>query len=192
VKHMDIKPKNILIREVETPVPARLDIFKVYLADFGIARSYNSAQESETDTPISFTRTYAAPEVVSQPTRGFSADMFSLGCVFTEMLATILSKPKSNLRDELHSIRLNEYGETSYQANLTEIIVWFAKIDKSEFLHDLRYAHLRKANALLLEKIPCLLDPVALLRPTSDFMECCTEPFRCLKCASGEEPLAAS
>ncbi|KAF2022773.1 kinase-like protein, partial [Setomelanomma holmii] len=78
VKHMDIKPKNILVRQVAGAV-------KVYVADFGIARSYKTAAESFTDTPISFTRTYAAPEVVMQDIRVNPADIFSLSCVFIEM-----------------------------------------------------------------------------------------------------------
>lgn len=80
VKHMDIKPQNILIKW-------RQGHLKVYLADFGIARSYTTTPEAETDSFTPFTRKYAAPEVVAQETRGLSADIFSLGCVFTEVLS---------------------------------------------------------------------------------------------------------
>ncbi|KAF2196317.1 kinase-like protein, partial [Delitschia confertaspora ATCC 74209] len=75
VKHMDIKPKNILVQRRE-----------IFIADFGVARAYRSAHESETDGPTAFTRMYAAPEVALQDKRGFSADIFPLGCVFLEML----------------------------------------------------------------------------------------------------------
>ncbi|ORY11323.1 kinase-like domain-containing protein, partial [Clohesyomyces aquaticus] len=89
VKHMDIKPKNLLVRNLATLNTNRRSYFRIYIADFGISRSYQSPSESETDSPTSFTRTYAAPEVVIQDKRGFSADIFSLGCVFAEMLATL-------------------------------------------------------------------------------------------------------
>ena len=58
--------------------------YKVYIADFGISRSYRTIPESETESPTSFTKTYAAPEVINQSRRGLSADVFSLGCVFAE------------------------------------------------------------------------------------------------------------
>jgi serine/threonine protein kinase len=80
VKHLDIKPLNILVTGS-----------RVYIADFGIARAYKTAEESNTDTPVSFTREYAAPEVVSQEYRDMSANIFSLGCVFMEIVAAALS-----------------------------------------------------------------------------------------------------
>lgn len=82
-KHMDIKPQNILVKETYNEAWA----FKVYLADFGISRSYQSEDSVETDSPTSFTRKYASPEVTRQQTRGLPADIFSLGCVFLEMFA---------------------------------------------------------------------------------------------------------
>ena len=63
--------------------------YKVYIADFGISRSYRTIPESETESPTSFTKTYAAPEVINQSSWGLSAGAFSLGCVFAEMLAAI-------------------------------------------------------------------------------------------------------
>lgn len=69
VKHMDIKPTNILIEQrvtkFETLLRPENIQYKVYLADFGISRSYNTAAEVETDSFTSFTRVYAAPEVLS-------------------------------------------------------------------------------------------------------------------------------
>ncbi|KAF1960563.1 Rad4-domain-containing protein [Byssothecium circinans] len=68
--------------------------YKVYITDFGIARAYQSPVEAKTDSPTSYTRTYAALEVVDQDKRSSSADMFSLSCVFMEILTTMLSKPE--------------------------------------------------------------------------------------------------
>lgn len=74
VKPMKIKPKNLLVGHIK-------ELSKVYIADFGIARSYKSATEAFTDSLTSFTRMYAAPDVILRNVRGYTADIFSLGCV---------------------------------------------------------------------------------------------------------------
>lgn len=84
---MDIKPQNILVRRNRSNSTGLM--FEVYVADFGIARSYDKAEEIMTDGWTSFTRKYAAPEVVQQESRGLAADIFSLGCIFLEMDITI-------------------------------------------------------------------------------------------------------
>lgn len=113
-KHMDIKPANILVRDMFKSTMRHPTRFKVYLADFGIARSYPSASDAETDSPTSCTKIYAAPEVHAKDTpRGLKADVFSLGCVFSEMLCTYLSPVQ---RNDLADIReVNE--DSSFQAN---------------------------------------------------------------------------
>jgi serine/threonine protein kinase len=68
---------------------ARYSAFKIIIADFGISSSYTSVTEVCTESPTSFTKTHAAPEVIDQAPRDFSVDMFSLGCVFVEMLAPL-------------------------------------------------------------------------------------------------------
>ena len=89
MKHMDIKPSNILVRNVGPQLGLGGFEYKVYITDFGIAKAYADADAAETDGPTSFTRKYASPEVTSQDTRGLPADIFSLGCVFIEMLASL-------------------------------------------------------------------------------------------------------
>ncbi|KAF1980167.1 hypothetical protein BU23DRAFT_396924, partial [Bimuria novae-zelandiae CBS 107.79] len=64
----------------------------VYITDFGLAKYYTSIATSETEGPTMFTRKYAAPEVVEQDKRGFAADIFSLGCVFVEIITVITRK----------------------------------------------------------------------------------------------------
>jgi hypothetical protein len=101
VKHYDIKPKNLLISRYD---PLRLLAdksnrpltstsltaeYRIYFADFGISHSF-AAGEDVTDTPISVTRKYCAPESADQAPRGTSADIFSLGCVYLEMLTVCL------------------------------------------------------------------------------------------------------
>ncbi|KAH7090805.1 kinase-like domain-containing protein, partial [Paraphoma chrysanthemicola] len=80
-KHMDIKPQNILVRHCED----KFTSWRIYLADFGLSRSFASQDHSQTDGPTSRTPRYCAPEVYQYESRGRSADIFSLGCVFSEV-----------------------------------------------------------------------------------------------------------
>ncbi|OCL06084.1 kinase-like protein, partial [Glonium stellatum] len=87
IKHKDIKPSNILVHN-DT----------VILTDFGIAHDYSDLDEgSNTGGPTGFTAAYAAPEVVRQERRNRSADIFSLGCVFLEMITVVLGETLEGL-----------------------------------------------------------------------------------------------
>jgi serine/threonine protein kinase len=66
---MDIKPSNFLIKEIGGDYAS----YKVCLADFGISRLYQNHEDVETDSGIACSRTWAAPEVLQQETRGFKA-----------------------------------------------------------------------------------------------------------------------
>ncbi|ORY15271.1 kinase-like domain-containing protein [Clohesyomyces aquaticus] len=132
IKHMDIKPSNILVKANRNITGTR---YHIYLADFGISRSYENPEDAETDSRTACTRTYAAPEVIRQETRGFSAvlsskytgftpsnsclDIFSLGCVFLEMISVICS-PMQRIQ-LLVTRRLNPDNDWSYQANMDRI-----------------------------------------------------------------------
>jgi serine/threonine protein kinase len=109
-KHMDIKPQNILLGRHRNSTSG----YKIYIADFGIALAYHSADAMETDSRTSFTKRYAAPEVVKQDLRGRPADIFSLGCVYYELLATI--HPTHILK--LYEPQSEDARGTSYQASI--------------------------------------------------------------------------
>lgn len=127
-KHMDIKPANILVRDMSKSTIRHPTRFKVYLADFGIARSYPSASDAETDSPTYYTKIYAAPEVHATDTpRGLKADVFSLGCVFSEILCTYLSPVR---RNDLADIREGN-DNPSFQANSEEIKRYLSDIEEN-------------------------------------------------------------
>jgi serine/threonine protein kinase len=97
IKHMDIKPHNILVNVTRgeglsshiLPGERMYTKYTVFLADFGTSRSYQELSATETDGPAMFTRKYAAPEVVSQEKHGLPGDIFSMGCVFLEITAAL-------------------------------------------------------------------------------------------------------
>jgi serine/threonine protein kinase len=157
VKHMDIKPTNILVQE---KVQSNEASYKIYLADFGEARSYRDVDDVETDSLTAFTRRYAAPEVVRQDKRGFPADIFSLGCVFLEMLAVLAKKKQAfiDLRKQ------NNMGDSSYQANIQAL-------RHGDLLLDLDSIFLRQASHpsrhLDSDMVRVMLDPDPDMRPTA-------------------------
>lgn len=102
-KHMDIKPKNILVGSYHTGISFGIPKRKIYIADFGIARSYSTIEAAETEGLTACTRKYAAPEVVEQDKRGFPADFFSMGCVFVEMLATYMGENDAEVPNDYYA-----------------------------------------------------------------------------------------
>jgi serine/threonine protein kinase len=62
----------------------------VVYTDFGISYDYSLLSQSTTiGHPIAFTRRYCAPEVADWTPRNRKADIFSLGCVFLEILQVL-------------------------------------------------------------------------------------------------------
>jgi serine/threonine protein kinase len=140
-KHMDIKPLNILVRtRWRYRGSGRSEYHsKVYLSDFGIARTYQNVDAINTDGATAFTRKYAAPEVAQGTQRDLSVDVFSLGCVFLEMFAALdefkATQPSntfqetrihahhsSTMQDGLdYCLASNQNSDRSYQGNLNSI-----------------------------------------------------------------------
>ena len=72
--HRDVKPSNVLLDRDE----------HVYLADFGLTRSFGSA--SSTDGPSVGTPAYLAPEQIEGQEIDGRVDVYSLGCLLYECL----------------------------------------------------------------------------------------------------------
>lgn len=117
-RHMDIKPQNILVRQASSN-KWKSD-WRIYIADFGSSRSFSSQDHSQTDGPTPLTPRYCAPEVYKRERRGRSADVFSLGCVFLEILTAICHMDLHKFTDA----RRGDGDDESFHANLDRTIEW--------------------------------------------------------------------
>lgn len=139
IKHMDIKPQNILVKQS----PAYKYLFMVYIADFGFSRSFSNLEHSRTESNTAMTRKYCAPEVARQELRGRSADVFSLGTVFLEMLTVLCGQTL----DDLHEYQSTASGLRDYHETLPLVHEW---IDK---LHRLRPIYITEYRPVVNEKV---------------------------------------
>jgi serine/threonine protein kinase len=78
IRHKDIKPGNILIHNG-----------KALFTDFGLARDFADATGSTTSGITALSPRYCSPEVANYEPRNSSSDIWSLGCVFFEMLVVL-------------------------------------------------------------------------------------------------------
>ncbi|KAF2797482.1 kinase-like protein, partial [Melanomma pulvis-pyrius CBS 109.77] len=79
VRHKDIKPGNVLVAQG-----------RVLLCDFGISLDWSNSEHSTTEgIPHKFTSRYCAPEVNERDPRNTKSDIWSLGCVFLEIITVI-------------------------------------------------------------------------------------------------------
>ncbi|OAL03473.1 kinase-like protein [Phaeosphaeriaceae sp. SRC1lsM3a] len=158
VKHMDIKPQNILVRRLS----GTGGFAHVYITDFGVSRLYTSEDEAMTDGPTSFTRRFAAPELVSSKARGFPADIFSLGCVFLEMQTTVLGCSYHGLKAVIKDHRTI----SSYSANPDDIDEWIKKLEKHPRSVDGLQISPRETRSRL-ATVRAMLNTNPSLRPTA-------------------------
>jgi serine/threonine protein kinase len=132
VVHKDIKPPNILVKD---------NI--IYLADFGLSRDFEGGA-SQSIGPFAGTFEYQAPEFVTNQPHGRATDIFSLGCVFSEMLTVVHRKDLDQFRElrrtpvplaliEMHHIVY------SFHKNLKQVKEWVGDLrgtDKDNILVD--------------------------------------------------------
>ena len=115
IRHRDIKPQNILVKGPH-----------VYLTDFGISLDWESLSRSTTtkDTPKSLL--YCAPEVARFEKRSTSADIWSLGCVFVEMLTVI----KGRTIEEQRQFFMQRTDTARFYQNLSATQEWIKQLQQ--------------------------------------------------------------
>jgi serine/threonine protein kinase len=113
IRHKDMKPSNILVQGSN-----------VLITDFGLSKDCNDTR-STTEGPTGRTPKYCAPEVADHAPRSYSSDVWSLGCVYLEMLTVL----KGTSVDQL-SVFMREHGTTisSYHANMDAVSMWLQRL----------------------------------------------------------------
>lgn len=91
IKHMDIKPANILLKKYKPGEAHSNNIaYKLYLCDFGIAQVLSPDERSQTEMYQGKTPMYASPEVAAYDVHGRASDVFSLDvCSWKWLLSTL-------------------------------------------------------------------------------------------------------
>lgn len=117
IRHKDIKTRNILVKDLG-----------VIFADFGSSHAFLDEGTSVTEGPAyGHTLMYCAPEVVSWEKRSRPADIFSLGCVFSEMATVLMGSPVSDYFEfRCKPSESSAGGEThAYHTTLDLVDKWF-------------------------------------------------------------------
>jgi serine/threonine protein kinase len=108
IRHKDIKPSNILLSSAG-----------LWVTDFGTSTDFSGISQSITQNGERGTPKYFAPEVAQYEPNGRSADIFSLGCVFLEMIGLCNGYSLEYLKG------LRPDKDHSFHANLSTILHWF-------------------------------------------------------------------
>jgi len=114
IRHKDIKPSNILVRE-----------YSVLLTDFGLAYNWSKSQRTTTAEEKYWTEKYCAPEAVMDKERHSSSDIWSLGCVFLEMVTVLRGESLNTMQTFLST---NGSKQSNYRHNLDGISQWIRRL----------------------------------------------------------------
>ncbi|KAI2462724.1 kinase-like domain-containing protein [Annulohypoxylon bovei var. microspora] len=158
-RHRDIKPENILIHD-----------HKVLFTDFDCSLDWSHTVHSTTDQVPPRTKEYASPEVarsgfVQNTKINSSSDIWSLGCVFLE----IITVWKRRSIKDLHDLR-----NTCYCNNSDEISEWIRELQSIS-------THPPSMNQSL-EWIRKMLQDGPGDRPTAHELVEKTSDFCCFEC----------
>ncbi|KAJ4374887.1 hypothetical protein N0V83_001965 [Neocucurbitaria cava] len=127
VRHKDVKPKNILIHNG-----------RIIYTDFGYSFDSSALSRSTTDgRPNALTRKYSAPEVIDHDERNSKSDVYSLGCVFIDLLSALtLAMDPDDVRCysesmlDLHG-RLLSWEIPPRHRSLPKVIIGMTTLDPS-------------------------------------------------------------
>ncbi|CAI6335404.1 unnamed protein product [Periconia digitata] len=110
IRHKDIKPSNILVHNGHM----------VY-TDFGIAKDLVGMNTMTSGKPGGFTDRYCPPEVAEWDPRNRKSDVFSLGCVFIEIMAVLFSDARELAEDRTpYRKRLQDVQGTLIQCSVAD------------------------------------------------------------------------
>jgi serine/threonine protein kinase len=109
IKHKDLTPSNIL-----------LSSNGLWVTDFGTATDFSVLTTRATENGERGTPKYFAPEVAVYAPSGRAADVFSMGCIFLEIITLCVGY---SLQE---TVQLRSQNDKSFHANLETIHTWFS------------------------------------------------------------------
>jgi hypothetical protein len=148
IKHKDLKPSNILLSRDG-----------LWLTDFDTATDFSVLTSSITDNGERGTPKYFAPEVARFAPSGRAADVFSMGCIFFEIMILCIG----------HTLRLSmllrAMNDKSFQSNLDNVEFWLVE-DYRKGPGDAAVI-----DEYLLGLVRSMMDAEAHKRPTAGMVE---------------------
>lgn len=111
LRHQDIKPSNIIHKGD-----------RILFTDFSSAGLVKYEQTTSTKSPAQATPMYASPEVASNDRHGRGSDVFSLACVFCDMLTVVEGRTVDDFRHFIGSGTVVPL----YREKIVKINEWFA------------------------------------------------------------------
>ena len=158
IRHQDIKPSNILIKNNQP-----------YLCDFGLAKDLTDMDASTAQGyKVRGNRLYRAPEVVPNQVRGRKADVFSLGCVYSEMFTITQEKTLKEYRE--YREHGHETGEGEYRDCIGKVEAWLMKFERNGL------------GTLLVDEILCMIKKDTAERHSAEQAMHYLKPERALFC----------
>lgn len=116
IKHRDIKLENILVK-----------LSHIYISDFSLAKYFTEEESSVAVGEIAAgTFRYRAPETQGNIGGGRKADVFSLGCVYAEMLTVVCRKPFEELRKRCKA----EHQTDKFRDSLPAVVTWLDELKR--------------------------------------------------------------
>lgn len=123
VRHQDIKPSNIIHKGDH-----------IFFTDFSSSSSFKVGHTTSTENPTRSTPMYGAPEVTSERGKhGRTTDIFSLGCVFSDILSVVEGRTVLSFQDYLRSNgnaaatdTKQVSGSLKYSEKIQAIKKWFS------------------------------------------------------------------
>jgi serine/threonine protein kinase len=184
IRHRDIKPANILVHGCN-----------VLFVDFELALDWKDLAQSTTTTDCGKTPLYAAPEVIQHKKRNSTSDIWSLGCVFLEMVTVLKGKSIAQLRE--HFTALTE--SPLFFNNHNSIQDWISLLEKLSSIDNaplLWIKNMVQPDRTLRSRAATILDAIGHShadgsQPNPYFGQCCqredkairSQIRKCVRCA---------
>jgi len=118
VRHKDLKPSNVLLSRNN-----------LWVTDFGTSTDFSLLSTSATENGERGTPKYFAPEVAAFKRNGRSADIFSLGCIFLEILTAVKYGTPGSIRMSRPAM------DGSFQSNLNRRQQWLQMLNAGSPSH---------------------------------------------------------